>query len=241
MFLVTRNRVVILAGALLLLVGIFVVLYRVSRSTTFQFFGEIYPRIETSQRVVALTFDDGPTPGYTDEILRILAEENVRATFFLIGSDIENNRGEAEKLIAARHEIGNHSYSHQRMVFIAPDFARKEVEATDELIREAGYAGEITFRPPYGKKLFALPFYLSQNDRKTITWDVEPETFFERSEDIVEHALDRAKSGSIILLHVAFRSRGESMKSVRPIVRGLREKGFEFKTVSELLALNGQG
>lgn len=241
MFAITRNRAVILASALLLFVAGFVVLYGVSRSTAFQFFGEIHDRVETSQRVVALTFDDGPTRGRTDEILQILAEENVRATFFLIGSDIESNRAEAEKLIAARHEIGNHSYSHKRMVFVTPNFVREEIEATDLLIREAGYTGEITFRPPYGKKLFVLPYYLSQNDRKTITWDVEPETFFERSEDIVEHTLDTAKSGSIILLHVAFDSRRESMKSVRPIIRGLREKGFEFRTVSELLASNGRG
>jgi chitin deacetylase len=63
------------------------------------------------------------------------------------------------------------------MVLFTPDFVKEEIEKTDELIRKVGYTKEITFQPPFGKKLFALPFYLSNNNRKTITWDVEPETF----------------------------------------------------------------
>jgi peptidoglycan/xylan/chitin deacetylase (PgdA/CDA1 family) len=82
-----------------------------------------------------------------------------------------------------------------------------------------------------------LPWYLSQNNRKSITWDVEPETYFQKSEDLTKNVLDKARNGSIILLHVMYDSRAESMKSVRPIIKGLKEKGFEFKTISELLAL----
>jgi chitin deacetylase len=166
-----------------------------------------------------------------------LREENVKATFYLMGSQILENQGEAEKIIAEGHEIGNHTYNHERMILVTPAFVESEIETTDELIRKAGYKGEITFRPPFSKKLFALPFYLSQHNRKTITCDVEPETFVEKSEDIIKYTLENTKNGSIILLHVAYDSRVESMKSVRPIIEGLREKGFEFKTVSELLSI----
>lgn len=221
---------------MLFLAGVGVALFQISRSRTFQFFGEIYPRIETGRKIVALTFDDGPTRPQTDEILGILREENVRATFYLNGAAIRENPGELEKMIGAGHEIGNHTYSHKRMVFVSSDTVKHEIEATDELIRRAGYQGEITFRPPFGKKLFALPLYLSEHGRKTITWDVEPESFFEKSEDMIRYTLENTRNGSIILLHVAYNSRTESMKSVRPIIRSLREKGFEFKTVSELLA-----
>src|SRR5215217_1924543 len=89
-------------------------LFQISKSRTFQFFGKIYPRVETSQKVVALTFDDGPGAERTDEILKILADENVKATFFVIGADIEKNPGQLEKIIAAGHEIGNHTFNHER-------------------------------------------------------------------------------------------------------------------------------
>ncbi len=232
-----KREIIILGCILLLLFGVGGLLFHISKSRTFQFFGEIYPRVETQQKVVALTFDDGPTRGPTDEILGILREENVKATFYLVGSTIEENQGETEKIIQEGHEIGNHTYNHKRMILVSPDFVKNEIETTDELIKKAGYKGEITFRPPFGKKLFALPFYLSEYNRKTITWDVDPETFVGKSEDIIKYTLENTKNGSIILLHVAYNSRAESMKSVRPIIKSLREKGFEFKTVSELLAI----
>lgn len=212
-------------------------LFQVSKSRTFQFFGEIAPRVETSQKTVALTFDDGPSREKTGEILQILREENVKATFYVVGAEVEKNPGELEKIIAEGHEIGNHTFNHEKMILVSPSFVKSEIERTDQLIRKAGWTNEITFRPPFGKKLFTLPFYLSKNNRKTIIWDVEPETFAEKSEDLIKHTLDNTKNGSIILLHVMYNSRAESIKSVRPILKGLREKGFEFTTVSELLAM----
>ena len=83
---------------------------------------------------------------------------------------------EGRKIVAAGHEVGNHSYSHVRMLLVTPSFVQQEIEKTDRLIRAAGYDREINFRPPYGKKLFALPWYLSKTGRKTITWDVEPDS-----------------------------------------------------------------
>ena len=107
-----------------------------------------------------------------------------------------------EKIVAAGHEIGNHSFSHRRMVLVSPGFVKSEIEKTDDLIKKAGYAKEITFRPPYSKKLFVLPWYLSENSRKTVTCDVEPETYAEMSGDIIKHTLENTGNGSIILLHV---------------------------------------
>ena len=216
-----------------------IVLWQVSRSRTFQFFGQLVPRVETSQKVVSLTFDDGPTPEATGHILSALDREHVRATFFVTGAELERNMAEGRRIVAAGHELGNHSYSHERMVLVTPSFVKREVERTDELIRDAGYRGEIHFRPPYGKKLFTLPYYLAKAGRKSITWDVEPESDPEvaaNSERIAEHVLSRARPGSIIILHVMYRSRGESLKAVEKIVAGLKARGYSFKTVSELLA-----
>lgn len=232
-----KKKLVVFGVISVLIVFSSIILFQTSKSRTFQFFGEIYPRVETTEKVAALTFDDGPNIEQTDEILGILREENVKATFFLIGADIEKNKGATEKIIAEGHEIGNHSFSHNRMVLVSPGFVKNEIEKTDELIRNSGYQGEILFRPPYGKKLFTLPFYLSQNKRKSITWDVEPETYSDKSDEMIAHTLENTKNGSIILLHVMYNSRKESMKSVRPIIRRLREKGFSFVTVSKLLTL----
>jgi chitin deacetylase len=129
------------------------------------------------------------------------------------------------------------------MMVVTPSYVRREIETTDKLIRDAGHRGEVLFRPPYGKKLFALPFYLWRNNRKSITWDVEPESFPEvasNAERIADYVNSKAKPGSIIILHVMYPSREESMKSVKSIIEKLRTQGYEFKTVSELLALDQQ-
>ena len=232
-----KKRIALIAVVLIIVVS--VGLRQVSRSRTFQFFGEIVPRVDTSQKIVALTFDDGPTPQATDQILATLSEMNVRATFFVTGAELEQNLEQGKKIVVAGHELGNHSYSHVRMFFVTPSFVKQEVESTDKLIREAGYQGDIHFRPPYGKKLFALPYYLWRHGRKSITWDVEPDSYPEIAADankIVEHVLANTRPGSIIILHVMYPNRRESMKSVKMIVEGLRTEGYEFKTVSELLA-----
>lgn len=233
------RKILYLLIALVLILGVSVALWQVSKARAFQFFGEIVPRVETEQKLVALTFDDGPMPAHTDEILRVLKEENVKATFFLIGGELEKNPDEAKKIVADGHEIGNHSYSHVRMVLVSPSFVKDEIERTDALIRAAGYERPAHFRPPYGKKLFTLPFYLSQTGRKTITWDVEPESFPEiaaNTDEIVKHILANTRAGSIILLHVMYDRERKSLNAVKPVIEGLRSRGFQFVTVSELIA-----
>lgn len=213
--------------------------YQLSNARSFQLFGELIARVETEKPLVALTFDDGPTPEYTSGILDILREKNVPATFFLTGSDTEKNPNEARAIVQAGHEVGNHSYSHSRMVLMSPATVRDEVERTDAAIRAVGYQGEILFRPPYGKKLVTLPWYLSSTNRKTIMWNVEPESFPEIANDakaIADHVVDRAKPGSIILMHLMYPSREPSRQALPGIIDRLRERGHRFVTVSELIA-----
>lgn len=234
-----RRWIIALSLLLLSLFG----LWWLMNSRTYQVFGTIVPRVETEQKVVALTFDDGPQPGFTDEILTILDEADARATFYVTGGELEQHPAEAQRLVAAGHALGNHSYSHQRMILVSPSFVRREIEQTDQLIRSAGYTGRIDFRPPYSKKLVVLPYYLAQHDRTTIMVDVEPESYPEIGQDtdkMVEHVLARARPGSIILLHVMNRSRRPSMAAVGPIVAGLKQQGYRFVTVPELLAIGGQ-
>jgi peptidoglycan/xylan/chitin deacetylase (PgdA/CDA1 family) len=209
-------------------------LFRISRSRTFQFFGEILPRVETNEKVVAFTFDDGPTE-YTNEVLQTLEEKNIKATFFVIGSELDKNPHIGEAIAAAGHELGNHTYSHQRMWFKSQAFIADEIEKTNALIKDTGYQGYIHFRPPYGKKIFGLPWYLSRRNIKTITVDVEPDTYGTNTDFLVEHTLENTKPGSIILLHPFCESCSGQREAISKIVDGLQAKEYRFVSVSELL------
>ncbi|HOG45854.1 MAG TPA: polysaccharide deacetylase family protein [Anaerolineae bacterium] len=213
--------------------------WRLSKSRSFQFFGSLVQRVETAEPLVALTFDDGPTPGHTEEVLALLRAQGVRATFFLIGKEVEANPTQARLIVADGHQVGNHTYSHATMVAQSLPFTRQEVERTDELIRAAGYQGQILLCMPGCKRLFLLPLYLQQTNRTTVIWDVEPESYPEvdaSTERIAAHVLERARPGSIILLHVMYSSRARTMAALPAIIEGLRAKGYRFVTVSELLA-----
>jgi peptidoglycan/xylan/chitin deacetylase (PgdA/CDA1 family) len=225
--------IVIIILVLLPLIGSGVL--RLSNSRTFQFFGRIVSRVDTQEMVVALTFDDGPSE-HTDEILSVLSSEGVKATFFLNGAQIEKSPDLARKIASAGHEIGNHTYSHKRMIFKSWGFIKGEIETTDELIREAGYTGEIHFRPPNGKKLILLPYYLSRNNRLTVMWNLEPNSIPGINSDgaeIARYVIDNAAPGSIILLHPMYDK--HSRDALRDIITGLKDKGYEFKTVSEMM------
>lgn len=150
--------------------------YELMNARSYQLFGNITNSIETDEKVVALTFDDGPTKN-VEQVLHLLEQYNAKATFFLIGQDIEKFPEETKAIIEADHQVGNHTFSHARMIFKSPTFIKEEIDKTDELIHEAGYKGEIDFRPPNGKKLVFLPYYLKQQEKETITWNIEPDTF----------------------------------------------------------------
>ncbi|HEX6732756.1 MAG TPA: polysaccharide deacetylase family protein [Pyrinomonadaceae bacterium] len=237
------RKLIVIGGIIVVVIAGLVSLLRVSRSTTFQFFGQIVPRVNTSQKVVALTFDDGPTADVTPQLLATLEQEGIHATFFVIGAELERNLDVGKRIVTAGHELGNHSYNHDRMILVTPSFVKQEIEQTDQLIRTAGYQGEIHFRPPFGKKLFTLPYYLSRTNRKSIMWDVDPDSYPEIAVDsdrIVEFVLSKTRPGTIILLHVMYPSRVESLKAVKKIIEHLKAQGYSFKTVSELMALENR-
>ena len=134
-----------------------------------------------------------------------------------------------------------HTYSHKRMVFKTPGFIAREIERTDALIRASGYTGAITFRPPYGKKLLTLPWYLSRHGVTSVTWDLEPDTYFPGDAARIEdYVLARAAPGSIILLHPLCGQACAADRAALPgIIKGLKARGYSFVTVSQLLALRG--
>ncbi len=209
--------------------------YFLMNSRSFQLAGRLVDRTDMSDKVVALTLDDGPT-ALAPDVLRILADADVAATFYLNGRDLAARPDLGRAIAAAGHEIGNHTYSHRRMVFVTPRTVAAEVERTDQEIRRTGYRGPITFRPPYGKKLWTLPKYLSEHGRTTVTWDVEPDSARDANADqIVAETVDAVRPGSIILLHVMHEGRAASRAAIPRIVDELRADGYRFITVSDLI------
>ena len=225
----------------LLLVLVYGVLWggqKLIKAHTFQFYGTIVQRVNTDKKLVALTFDDGPLPGTTRELLSILKRNDAKATFFMLGKNIEAYPDITKSVIASGNEIGNHSYNHRGMAFMSVKEVADEIETTDALLRKNGYSPTGIFRPPYGDKLFSLPQYLSKHDMTNIMWNINPDDHPPASLSpgkILTTVMANIQPGSIIVLHPEYEHRSASLNAVEPIIVTLKKLGYEFVTVSQLL------
>ncbi len=195
--------------------------------------------VPCDQNLVALTLDDGPTPAETQPLLDLLARQDVQATFFLVGRDIRLHPQLARQIAAAGHELGNHSYTHQRMLLRSPAFLRRELDDTDAAIRDAGFRGEIFFRPPYGKKLIGLPWLLKQTRRTSVTWSLEPEStpgVAATPAAMAAYVRDHVEPGSIVLLHAMIDPDGIKRRTLDLMLPAVRARGYRWVTAGELLA-----
>lgn len=229
-----RRLAVGLGAALLVLALTGTGLWRISRARCFALTGPVVCRVETGAREVALTFDDGPTPRGVEAILPALERHGAHATFFLIGRDIARRPDLAARLRAAGHELGDHSYTHVRMVGRPAGFYDREIERTEALLRRAGVASRL-FRPPYGKKLFGLPLAVRRHGLRMIMWDVEdppttdPDAF-------AREVVARARPGSIILVRAMYPENTAGREALPRILDGLDAKGLKAVSVGELMA-----
>ncbi len=231
-------RVVVACIVALVLVGWGT--YWLMNSRTVQVMGDHVSRVDTTHKVVALTFDDGPDKAYASGLIDDLRQYDAKGTFYVIGADAAANPAALRALVAAGEEIGNHSYNHRRLVFVSTTTVRHEVDATDAVIREAGYTGPITFRPPYAKKLLSYPFEMASAGRTTVMWDLEPDSKSGISSDpqaMTQYVISGVQPGSIIELHPWGKGNEATRKALPLIMAALRHRGYSFVTISELLAL----
>lgn len=208
--------------------------WQVSRIPCWQLVGEVTCRVETDRPVVALTFDDGPTPAGVDAVLDVLNARGVKATFFLIGQEAAQRPELVRRLIGAGHEVGNHSWSHRRMVGRLPAFHAREIADTDAALRAAG-AAPVLFRPPYGKRLIGLPLAVEKAGYRMVTWDVDDgglETL--TPEAYAAALLAEVKPGSIILVHPMYGANGTARAALPILLDGLTARGYQVTTVSAL-------
>lgn len=182
--------------------------------------------------VVALTFDDGPNASSTPILLDGLKERKVRATFFLIGENIE--KGENEKIVKRMYEeghlIGNHTYTHCNLAKLETGEAKKELEQTDTAIEKITGKQPAFARAPYGE----LPVDSEQDlSRMYIGWTVDPlDWMTEDAGAVVKTVVEEINPGDVILLHDCYPS---SVQAAIRIVDLLQGKGYEFVTVDHLI------
>ncbi len=197
-------------------------------------FGDYVASVDTDEKVVALTFDDGPHPEYTPTVLDILDRHNIKATFFMMGRNVERFPAVAREVLARGHEVGNHSYSHPKLIFMSPARVREEIERTDALLRGIGATGPIHFRPPHASKFIVLPYVLTQMGKLSVMGDVDPEEWKRRPAAVMtESILRQTRPGSIIGLHDVMGV--ETIKTLEAVAPALIAQGYRFERVSEFV------
>ena len=179
---------------------------------------------------VALTFDDGPSPKYTPLLLDGLKERNVRATFFLLGKNVKENQELVQRMQAEGHLLGNHTYNHVQLNKIPETTARQEILKTNNEIYEATGKYPEYMRPPYGawKKNMELCV-----EMLPVFWDIDTLDWKSQNVDaILKAAGEEPEDGSIILMHDEYQT---SVEAALLLIDRLKEKGYEFVTVDEVI------
>lgn len=193
--------------------------------------------VVTSQKIVAITFDDGPNSIYTPQVLEIFRNAEGKATFFMIGEQIEKHPEIARQANELGHEIGNHTYSHLKMSDLNPRQRVEEITRTEKLIHDVTGQKPSAFRPPY----------LDYNPDTALTvadmgyhaigaLNIEAHDWEQPGVDhILSKSMSSVKNGSILIFHDGFGDRSQTIEAVRLLVSELTAQGFQLVNVSELL------
>lgn len=191
-----------------------------------------------SDKVIALTFDDGPNPPWTGRILDVLESYEVPATFFCVGLHASAHTDEVARIAESGHELGNHTWSHPFL----PDLSRRELaeqlERTDEAIaRSAPLPARRLFRPPYGSRTPEVLTWLDAGHEHTIVlWDLDTRDWsLPGPEAISRTVLEKARPGSIALFHDGGGDRSQTAEALPSVIEGLLDRGYRFVPVADLL------
>ncbi len=199
----------------------------------------IYRRVASSNMQIALTFDDGPHPGRTPEILDILEKYGVKATFFVIGQNVEYYPDVFERTVAEGHEIGNHTFSHKCLHGCDENELNAEFSSFESAVSKYNCDVTINIRPPEGRYDDMLKNYADVNGLNIVLWSVDTHDWAHESVDrIVENVLSNTDGGDIILMHDYISGKSPTPEALEIIIPKLIERGFEFVTVSELIKEN---
>jgi peptidoglycan/xylan/chitin deacetylase (PgdA/CDA1 family) len=204
-----------------------------------QLFGPTVFRGSGRERTIALTFDDGPSEG-TLPLLEYLQQEQVFATFFQCGMNVRRWSDIAGKVAAAGHQLGNHSYSHPKMPFRSRSFIDREFTEAQKIISFETGLTPMVMRPPYGFRWAGMRAVQQKLSLLNVLWTVIGNDWYWPAERIAHHVLQRISPGGIICLHDGRTTEpkpdiSETLKAVRQIVPVLKDQGYTFLVLSDLL------
>ena len=187
---------------------------------------------------IALTFDDGPHPEKTPEILDILQEFDVRATFFVVGENIKSNADIFDRIISEGHEVGNHTFRHKYLLKSRStrDDMEREIDLCDDEIFNHSEYSSVLFRPPGGIYDATLTSVCSDRGYSMVLWSIDTRDWDGRKASEIEaEILNNVSDGSIILMHDYVCGQAYTAEALRNVIPKLKELGYCFVTVSELI------
>ncbi|MEO8621532.1 MAG: polysaccharide deacetylase family protein [bacterium] len=200
-------------------------------------FGPVLNRLPGSDNVVSITFDDGPNPVATPRILDVLQDENVHATFFVLGRHADRWPHLVRRMADEGHQLGNHGYFHRKLHRRTPSYVRDDLTRGAEAIERACGVRPTVFRAPHGfRNPWVTPIARSLGER-TIGWSLGVwDSARPGADEIVKRSLDGLRAGSILLLHDgdgydANGDRTQTAEALPRIIQGLRARGFRFVTL----------
>lgn len=190
--------------------------------------------LDPGKPMVALTFDDGPAAGKTERIVQALANADGRATFFMVGSSVQNQPNTVWQVAAHGNEIGNHSFSHADFTKLAPSGIQFELSSADQAIAAVVGEAPTLIRPTYGS---VNQTFQNSVNRPLILWSIDPEDWRTRDTAAsVNHVMAHVKDGSIILLHDIHEP---TVLAALELIPKLKAQGYQLVTVTELMASKG--
>jgi len=196
-----------------------------------------YTAVAVNGPYIAITFDDGPVPEPTLRLLDMLKERNIKATFYVVGTNAAAHPEILQRMVAEGHEIGSHSWSHPALSKLGAAGVKSQLDKTNEAIFAAIGTNPKTMRPPYGATNASLNRRINEEfGMKVIIWSVDPLDWkYRNSERVANSIITNTKAGDIILAHDIHPTTVNAMPKT---LDALLAKGFKFVTVSELLAMD---
>ena len=214
----------------------FLILFAVAASFSQSANAKLYRKSTAETKKIALTFDDGPSRQNTEEILGILKEYKIRATFFVIGENAEKDPERIRMIYDAGHEIGNHTYSHAYITKIPKEALREEVKKTEKILKDITGERPIVFRPPGGFYNDETLDILEEMGYVSILWSLDTKDWsMPKSDTVASKVEEDATGGDIILFHDLEDKRLPTPQALRRIIPYLIENGYEFVTISEMM------
>lgn len=202
--------------------------------------GVSFSRVPVSGKYIAMTFDDGPHPSNTPRLLEMLRARNIKATFYVVGRNVDEYPQIVRRTVAEGHEIGNHSYTHRLLSKMSDSAVLEDLARCRDAVGRAAGVQPRTMRPPYGGLLQRQrELVMAQFGYPTIMWNVDPLDWKRPGAGVVaSRILGNTTPGSIVLAHDLHASTIDAMPAA---LDGLLQRGYRFVTVSQLLAMKSAG